>query len=551
MPSPWLLLVRLGLLFVVVVSLGAIWRVSGQRWGAALRTRFLAGVPWGTLLTVCWVLAVYLFVQGGLSNWFQPVALPFRAWSYRYPLGMAVAPFAHVGPNHLTSNLVGTLAFAPLTEYAWSHYPTERGSQTFSSLATNPFVRALAVPSAAVLAGLFTSLFAIGPIIGFSGVVFAFAGFALVRYPLATVVAFSASEVLRLVYNAIQNPVVEASAEPSFGTPWWAGIAIQAHAIGLLLGILVGIVVFRRRAGRPSAERLWLGTLVFAVGQSLWAVYWFRGNDVYVLFRAVGAVLVFSLALVVAASVAAAGRFPSTRTLVGGVRHRGAAAVVILLALAVLSAPAIPVNLVAYDTGESALAAGNGSTDTLSVRDYTITYAENVTNQLVSVFNISVLGETTTVNASGVIVESERRHIWTTAVGEDRLAFAGCATVRLGGLGWTERVHVSRTGWRAVGGEHVYKIYLNGPGDGRRLAYRSAPATAEPTIRGKNVSVVPRKRGFGLVVSRANETLGRAPLPKNGTTARAANLTFSRNGTRLFASVGETRVRVAKQETYN
>ncbi len=549
MSSLWLLFTRLGILLAIVVSLVIVRRLDSHNRVAALRTRFLAGVPWGTVITVCGVLAVYLFVQGGFTNWFEPVVLPFRAWSYLYPLGMVLAPFSHAGPNHLMGNLVGTLVLAPVAEYAWGHFPTERGSQSFSSLRTNPYARVLAVPAVVVLGGLFTSLFALGPIIGFSGVVFAFAGFALVRYPLGTVIAFSASAIFGLIYDAIRNPVVEASADPSFGGPWWAGIAIQTHAIGLLLGVLVGIAVFRRREGRPAVGRLWLGTLIFAVGQSLWAVYWFRGNDTFVLFRAVGAVLVFALAVLVAASVAASGRF-SRGALVSGVERRQVAALVLVLSLTALSAPAIPVNLLAFDTTDEALVAGSnpGPDNTISVRDYTVTYAENVTNQLVSVLDISVLGETTTVNASGVIVESERRHIWTTAVSEDRLAFAGEATVRLGGLGWRETIRVTRNGWAVVGGENAYLVRFRQ--DGRKqLAYLSEPATAALTIRGKNVSVVPRQSGFWLAVSRHDRVLARVPLPENGTT-RAANLTFSREGERLFVSAGKTRVRVAEEETY-
>jgi hypothetical protein len=95
----------------------------------------------------------------------------------------------------------------------------------------------------------------------------------------------------------------------------------------------------------------------------------------------------------------------------------------------------------------------------------------------------------------------------------------------------------------------VYNVYLDGPSDGRQLAYRSDPATAALTIRGKNISIAPQRDGFGIVVSRNNDTLGRAPLPDNGT-VRAASLTFSREGKRLFVSVGETRVRVAKKEKY-
>jgi membrane associated rhomboid family serine protease len=547
MVSPWLSLVRVGVALAVVLSALVAWRLDSHEWGAALRARFLAGVPWGTLLTVAGVLAVYLFAQGGFWHWNGPLALPFRAWSYLYPLGIALSSFAHVGPSHLVSNLVGTVALAPLAEFAWGHYPSARNAES-TSLRTL-LARVLAVPAAALLVGLFIALFSIGPVIGFSGVLFAFAGVALVHYPLATVVALSASGAIQQVYAAVQNPVVQASAEPSFGTPWWAGIAIQAHAIGLLVGVLVGVVLVRRRGAGPSAGRLWLGTVLFAVSQSLWAVYWFQGNGAFVLYRALGVVLVFGLALLVAASVAAPGRFSPTVPFVGEYERWAGAAVVMVLALAALSAPAIPVNLITVDspTARAATAPENTTADALSVGDYTVRYAENVTNRQVSVVDVSAFGESTTVNASGVIVTSERRHLWTTAVRASRLAFTGQAAVRLGGLGWDERIRVSRTGWRA-GDERAYKVWLN-RSTSSRLGYRSTPATADATIRGKNVSIVPRRQGFGLIVSRANETLGRAPLPGNGTT-RAANLTFSRNGRQLFAAVGETRVRVAKRERY-
>src|SRR5699024_10709043 len=103
------------------------------------------------------------------------------------------------------------------------------------------------------------------------------------------------------------------------------------------------------------------------------------------------------------------------------------------------------------------------------------------------------------------------------------------------------------TGWRA-GDDRAYKVWLNRSTESR-VGYRSAPATADATIRGKNVSIVPRRKGFGLVVSRANGTLGRAPLPNHGTT-HAANLTVSREGRTLFAATGKTRVPIAERERY-
>ena len=550
MSSPWLALTRLAVALAVVLSALVAWRFDARDRTATLRARFLAGVPWGTLLTVLGVLTVYLFVQGGFSHWYDPLALPFRAWSYGYPLGIALSSFAHVGPGHLIGNLVGTLALAPLAEYAWGHYPDEQGHG--SALLEKPLVRVLAIPATALLVGLFVALFAIGPVIGFSGVLFAIAGFALVHYPLATVVALAASDAIRQIYAAVRNPVVLASADPSFGAPWWAGIAIQAHAIGLLVGVLAGIVLVRRRETGPSAGRLWLGTVLFAVSQSLWAVYWFRGNGGFVLYRALGVVLVFGLALLLVASVAATGRVPSTVPLVGGNERWAGAAVVVLLALAVLSAPAIAVNLTTVEssTARAAATPANataGQSEAIVVGDYTVRYAENVTNRQVSVVDVAAFGESTTVDASGVIVTSERRHLWTTAVQASRLAFTGRAAVRLGGLGWDERIRVSRTGWRA-GDDRAYKIRLD-RGTGNRVGYRSAPATADATIRGKNVSIVPRRKGFGLVVARANETLGRTTLPNNGTT-RAANLTFSREGRTLFAATGQTRVPIAERERY-
>ncbi|MFB6157044.1 MAG: rhomboid family intramembrane serine protease, partial [Haloferacaceae archaeon] len=187
-PSPALLqrLLVVAALVVGIAVVVALDRPRG-RWGARLRRRFVLGVPWGTLVSVALVLAVYLFLQGGAADWNAPITIPFRAWSYFYPLGVAVAAFAHAGPGHLLGNLVGTLALAPLAEYAWGHFPRERGASSFASPLRNPLVRAfLVVPLAVVAAGLLTAAFSVGPIIGFSGVVFAFGGVALVHYPLRT-----------------------------------------------------------------------------------------------------------------------------------------------------------------------------------------------------------------------------------------------------------------------------------------------------------------------------------------------------------------------------
>ena len=598
---------RLAVVLAAACSILLVWwldDVRGER-VAALRSCFLFGVPWATLLVIAFVLGVYLFVQGGIDSWQAPVVIPFRAWSYLYPLGMLTAPFSHAGSGHLLGNLVGTLSFAPIAEYAWGHYSDERDdSLPASALQASPIGRILSFFLAVLAVGLLTSFFALGPVIGFSGVVFAFAGFAVVYYPLATVIALAAGKVLQLLYSALSNPVTVASASPSFAPPWWAGIAIQGHALGLLCGVLAGVLLVRRREHRPSAFSLWVGVLLLGVSQSLWAVYWYRGGETFVLFRAMGTVLVFALAGLVAVGVATPDR-PSLLDRDRGRRSaldvdlglglntdfdvgrsvRRVATAVLVASLLGMAVPAVPVNLTAVsdervgDVSGSGVSASpvpsnalspngsavgsDGASDpnvsnasvlrangTIEIRGYTIRYAERVQNQLVSVIDVSAFGETTAVNTSGVIVTNADREIWTTAVSKSRLGFAGSATVRVGGLGWSEALGVRRTGWSVAGGNSTYKIYLRSGEEDRRLAYAAPPATAEPVLDGKNVSIAPRREGFAVVVSRNNTILGRAPIPRKNGSVSVAGLTFERREGRLVAAYGATELQVAERETY-
>ncbi|WP_144901109.1 rhomboid family intramembrane serine protease [Halobellus captivus] len=530
--------------------------------GARLRRRFVLGVPWGTVVSAGFVLAVYLFLQGGYEHWYTPVTVPFRAWSYFYPLGIASAAFSHGGPGHLVGNLVGTLTLAPLAEYAWGHFPRKRGSQSFATLRSNPYARAfVAFPAAVLVVGLLTSIFAIGPIIGFSGVVFAFAGVALVNYPLGTVIALAGGGALRLVYNSLLTPVITASGRPSYVTPWWADIAIQGHALGLLIGVLVGLVIVRGRtsANRPSAGRLWLGALLFSVEQSLWAVYWFRGGETYVLYRAVGVVLVSALALVIAFAVVArddplftwgvaddseARSATGDRTKSGDgvvVRHWHVAAVILLLSTAALAGPAVPANLFTADSGDL-------PGEEWTIRDYEVTYAEDVENGLVSAIEVEAFGETTAVNTSGVIVRSEERGIWTTAVSKGRLDFDGQVAVRLGGVGWRDTVYAQRDGWDVVGNETAYRVAL-GDSDSGRVVYTSDPVTAAPTLAGRNVTVVPTESRYLLRVDHGNDSLS-AQIPARNESMTLDGLTFTRNDSRVFVSYDGTRLQLLEKETY-
>jgi len=542
------LLLRVAVVAALVFSLTAAFLFDQpSAFGAQLRQRFVLGLPWGTLLSAGFVLAVYLFLQGGWARWNAPVTLPFRAWSYFYPLGMLSAAFSHNGPGHLVGNLVGTLTLAPLAEYAWGHFTRDRGSQSFSSWRTNPYVRAFVIfPAVVLVVGLLTSFFAIGPIIGFSGVVFAFAGAALVNYPLGTVIALAGGGALRLVYNALQTPILTRSARPAYISPWWADIAIQGHALGLLIGVLVGLVVVRarRRADRPSARRLWLGTLLFATEQSLWAVYWFRGGETYVLYRAAGVVLVALLALVVVSAVVARDDELFRWELAGDsgvVRNWQVAVFVLLLSTAAIAGPAVPANLYTATSGDL-------PGDELTVRDYEVTYAENVENGLVAAVDIEAFGETTAVNTSGVIVRSEQRGIWSTAVPKGRLAFDGQVAVRLGGVGWRETVYAQRDGWNVLGNRTAYRVAL-GNTDSARVVYTSDPVTAGPILAGRNVTVVPNESQYYLRVTEGNNSLS-AGLPAKNESVTVDGLTFTRNRSRVFVSYDETRLQLLSKETY-
>ena len=516
--------------------------------GDVLRRRFVLGVPWGTLTTVAVVLAVYLLVQDGLGHWYAPLVIPFRAWSYLAPLGILTAGLSHAGPGHLLGNLVATLVLAPIAEYAFGHFAADRGESTFGPLRRNPYVRAFVVfPAAAVLLALVSAAFSLGPIIGFSGVVFSFAGVALLYYPLATVVALTASNVLSVAYYALQQPVVVSSGRPSYVTPWWANIAIQGHVLGLLAGVLLAAALAARRGDDlPRPRRLLLGALLFGVGQSLWAVYWYRGGETYVLYRAVGLVGVLALAVLVAALAVGDWRtlrLGTTREFLATLEPRNGAFVCLLVVTAALAGPAVPINLTTVDDDPL-------PGDPVEVQGYTVTYAERVESGMVSAIDLEAFGESTSFNTSGVIVRNPDRGVWTTAVTKGRLAFAGRARVVVCGVGWRDTVTAVRAGYTTVGGPTAYRITLRHDGT-RRVAYTSPPAQSEVRIEGWNVSVDPTESAFELVLTRDNRTV-RAPVPARNAMVRAGGLTFVREGRAVFALAdgNETRVRVATRETY-
>ena len=608
----------------LAVALAAVYlvdRPSGG-WTRALRSRLLLGVPWGTLVVIAGVTAVYLFVQSGIDDPNRPVVIPFRSWSYFYPEGLFWSSFAHSSRGHITGNLLSALVAGGLAEYAYGHFPEGRSvddgdrlterlrrrltrarpsatepksrplGERRASLAgrvrrlptriagvdsptASPYVRAfLIVPGAAVAFGLIASLFALGPVIGFSVVVFAYWGFALVTRPVAAIVAMAGTTLVGVVYDALRTPVAFAEASPSFGVPGWANIAIQGHAIGLIGGAIVAVVLLRRRRRRTSPVGLGgdptgsgnagaAGStgrsglvvfgclLLFGASRRLWAVYWYLGNQRYELYRAVGVGLLAVLAAVVAAAAVSRDEpiwpdraVSAPETLRESVRSATPAAVGLLLlvaALAAVAGPGVVPNLVTVDDDDL-------PGDPIEVGGYQVTYAENVENELVSVVEVEALGRSTSVNTSGVIVSDPDREIWTTAVSTGNLAFWGYRAVDVGGTGWRETVWVQRVGWVAANGGPTYRVDAV-RNETRRTLFTSEPARAEPRVDGRNVTVAATADGFDLrVAGPAGNASAAIPPANESVTLRGVE--FVREGEVVFAERGETRVRVAHRERY-
>ncbi|WP_266077690.1 rhomboid family intramembrane serine protease [Haladaptatus caseinilyticus] len=534
--------IRVAIPLGLVLSILVVWSLDRPqgKWGTALRKRFLFGVPWGTLVSVVGVVAVYLFVQGGWDHWRNPVTVAFASWSYLYPLGMLLGSFSHAGPGHLIGNMTSTLALAPLAEYYFSHYPTERGEESGSSWRTNPWIRAFVLfPLGAIVIGLGTSVLAWGPVIGFSGVVFAFVGFALVRYPLGTIVALSAQGVVSTLYQAFLDPRILGEASTSFSRPWWFGIAVQGHTLGFFLGAVAGVYLLRKRDVRSSALRTWTGSFVLLMSLSLWALWWYRGLEKYVLFRGLGVLFVLALSILVTVAVRTTDREAFGPTV------RQAGTVLLLIPLVAMAGIAVPINLTTVD--------GDGTADVgsaVEIDGYTVMYAENVPNQKVSVIDVSLGGETTQVNTSGVIVVNENREIWSREVSKGQLAHAGRRTVRVGGVGWQKAVHVKREGWSASGGGTAYQVWLRSDSNRWKHVFSSDAVTADPVLAGKQVSIAVHRDRFTLELSANNSTVASGPLPAPSSSITLRGVTFERTNDRIVAVIDDTRVQVAKKETY-
>ncbi|MFP8956154.1 rhomboid family intramembrane serine protease [Natrialbaceae archaeon A-CW3] len=622
----------------VFAALLFVWYADGRTSvRGALEHRFLYGVPWGTAVTVSIVVAFYLFVQGGLRHWSEPLMLPFVTWSYFYPTGLITAGIAHGSPAHLLSNMAATLVFAPLVEYAWSHYPNperrmrsrgpdsgglEPGSDQSAveaqttrddGLVNHPWVRAVVIfPGTLLGLALLTATFSLGPGLGFSGVVFALAGFALVTYPLPAVVATVGAGALNTLFTALSQPILRETIDPGApGPPAWAGIGFQAHLLGFLIGVVLGVALLSRRNRRPEASHVFFATLLFGMAQALWLIAWPGGDDTYYLYRGAGVTLVFALTVLVTASVAGRTqplprplsgmpRVPSRRLLailwlvilfalfvllVAATVAAGESVALVLMTVGLLALLLATPALLAvvpdrmrpgdgpttYRTGAAVvlivftvLVAASGIPLSLSVvdedsapdggievGDYTVTYAENATNGQVPGIDLGD-DELFASEQSGVIVVSEQRHLWTVPIQDVVLAHDGNGTVHVGGVDWRETVHVERTGWEVTGNDTVYVVDLEVDGEVTR-SFESEPATAHAEIDEQAITIVPTPDGFAVRITRDGELVDEVPIPSVGeTTIGDLEVTTAVDDgvERIVVSTDDSSVQVAERETY-
>lgn len=609
---------RIVLAVSILLAVGFVWYYGGRdRWRDLVDDRFLYGVPWGTLITVAIVVAFYALAQGGLFRWSEPVTLPFVSWSYFYPTGLLTAGIAHGSPAHLASNMAGTLAFAPIVEYVWSHYPPSRSRErpgAAGGLLARPWIRIAVFPLALLAVAVVTAVFALGPGLGFSGVVFALAGFAVVNYPVATVVAVVVTSTLQTLFGAIGQPIVRETLEagpPS--PPAWAGVGFQAHLLGFLIGAVLGIFLLRRRRGRPSRERVFFGVVLFGMAQALWLLVWF-GDDVYYLYQGAGVVLVLALAALTTVAVAGSDRplltvesgswVPTRRQLAAGwlgllaigllagvagaafmeqpmvATTLGLVAVVVLLAVpalpplvpdrflagsgsrrgvavglllvvAVLVAlPSVPMNLMIV--GDDAVPGGGE----VEVGGYAVTYEQNATSGTVPAVDPDLDDNPLESQHSGVIVVNLDREIWTVGTPDYRLEHGGNASVDVGGIGWSETIDVSRTGWEVLGNETAYGVDLELDGETTR-SFTTDPVQADARLEGHELAIVPADEAdepFEIQVERDGSEVETAPIPQVNETVTVGDLELSTEdgsgGAELVASAGDTDIPIAERETY-
>ena len=348
--------------------------------------------------------------------------------------------------------------------------------------------------------------------------------------------------------------------------------------------------------------------VLVGIVQSLWLLVWPAGSDEFVLYRGIGVAFVIVLTILITIAVAGTDRplprplsiLPYTPTrrrlavawlvfltlatlvlVVGGLAVAGAGFVVAILIVAylLLVLPALPPVLPDRVTGgalgrrQAALATlvvlttlvalvgvpfgltvvgdevpGSGGVE---VGDYTVTYEANATADR------STLGfpdAETERTYDGLLVVSDDRELFTVGERAEVIEFDGEATVTVGGPGWHETVRAERLGWEVLGNETAYAVDLIHDGETTR-SFTSEPVSVDATIDDHRLSIEPVDDAFVIHLERDGAAVGTVPIPDAGTTEQLDEFEFTTesadDGTlKLYATVDESTVKIAKQESY-
>ncbi|QZA88157.1 rhomboid family intramembrane serine protease [Salinarchaeum sp. IM2453] len=536
-----------GLLVIVFfISIALAFRFSDGhvRLRKRLKSRLIYGLPVGSMITIVTVLAVYLFLQGGIHDWDNPVVHPFRSWSYFYPTGTVASGFAHGSPSHLTSNLTTTLILAPIAEYIWGHYPDGQGGTNASRdqpWYRYPIIRACVLfPGAAFVIAVLTGAFSLGSVIGFSGVVFAFGGFAVVYYPIITVVGLLVVGVVRTILDGLVEPISFAGVTSTL--PGWTSTAVQGHGLGFLIGVLLGITLLYHRNKRPRIFELFVALLIYGLTRGLWQIYRPLGGNEFVLYRALGVSVVLIGAVLVTATVVA-----SKRPLFEGssVTQREAGVISLVAILAFLIGPGIVTNLVIIDYHDEP------ADDELAVEDYIIGYDENAENPTEFVFDAPGTDETIERTSSGVYVASDQRQLWIMDTSQNQLRSTGTADIQIGGIGWRETVTAERDGLQVLGAQSVYAVELRHD-DQLVTAYESNASTANIRIDNRSISFAPDiDDRFTITVEGSDGVEETASIPSVNESVEIGGIMFrasETNGTKFISAERDGTVTTVAQE---
>lgn len=525
----------------VLIAVALLYRFAeGRSILEGLRERFVWGIPWATATVIVFLWMIFQFLQGGGAD-DGPVVIGFRSWSFWYPQGIILSSFTHSSESHLIGNLFGTLAFAPIVEYVWGHYPDESEDGRLPSWTRHPAARVGLFVAVTMFVGVLSAMFVPVAAVGFSTVVFAYAGAAVVLRPLATIGAIVGIRVIRLLYEAATSPVGTFRSQQVFASPSWVDVSIQGHLYGFLAGVLIAVLLLRYRDRLPDIRYVFFAAIVFLVARSMQSIYWELGNDRFILFRALGTAAVVFLATLVTLAITDRDGPSIPRT---GFSTRP-------VALGLLVATILVVSLAGMVFNFGSVTAGPEAEDGLDVRDYTVTYAENVENQyLAGTPRAGGIGPPS-ITVSGVIVVSEQRDAWERVATAGQLRSEGRTTVVVGDATWREQIVVSRTEWEFVDGNVTYNVFAFGENRGPVTLFQAPAANTSTVVDNRSFRIEPGAGfdNYTLTVTEDGESVGTTRIPDDNETATVDGITFERDENRLAVRYEGTNFTLARFRT--